>query len=78
MIVRVVLLVTVVHNFKPPPFFFISGWDQGLLGACVGEKRKLKIPAKLGYGDQGSPPTIPGNIFSLILLQYKSIASWYN
>ncbi|XP_062173891.1 peptidyl-prolyl cis-trans isomerase FKBP15-1-like [Alnus glutinosa] len=38
----------------------IKGWDQGLLGACVGEKRKLKIPAKLGYGDQGSPPTIPG------------------
>lgn len=30
---------------------------------CVGEKRKLKIPAKLGYGAQGSPPTIPGNIF---------------
>jgi len=27
---------------------------------CVGEKRKLKIPAKLGYGEQGSPPTIPG------------------
>ncbi|KAL8160598.1 hypothetical protein V2J09_002135 [Rumex salicifolius] len=38
----------------------IKGWDQGLLGMCVGEKRKLKIPAKLGYGEQGSPPTIPG------------------
>jgi hypothetical protein len=37
-----------------------SGWDQGLLGMCVGEKRKLKIPSKLGYGAQGSPPTIPG------------------
>ncbi|KAI3964202.1 hypothetical protein MKW92_040099 [Papaver armeniacum] len=31
-----------------------------LLSMCVGEKRKLKIPAKLGYGAQGSPPTIPG------------------
>jgi FK506-binding protein 2 len=41
-------------------FGFVAGWDQGLLGACVGEKRKLKIPAKLGYGEQGSPPTIPG------------------
>uniref|UniRef100_A0A0F7GZC5 peptidylprolyl isomerase n=1 Tax=Erodium texanum TaxID=28960 RepID=A0A0F7GZC5_EROTE len=38
----------------------IKGWDQGLLAMCVGEKRKLKIPAKLGYGAQGSPPTIPG------------------
>ncbi|KAJ9176629.1 hypothetical protein P3X46_011920 [Hevea brasiliensis] len=38
----------------------IKGWDQGLLGMCVGEKRKLKIPAKLGYGTQGSPPKIPG------------------
>ncbi|KAG2297972.1 hypothetical protein Bca4012_009164 [Brassica carinata] len=38
----------------------IPGWDQGLLGACVGEKRKLKIPSKLGYGDNGSPPKIPG------------------
>ncbi|KAI9085227.1 hypothetical protein K1719_032750 [Acacia pycnantha] len=38
----------------------IKGWDQGLLGMCIGEKRKLQIPAKLGYGEQGSPPTIPG------------------
>ncbi|XP_020088957.1 peptidyl-prolyl cis-trans isomerase FKBP15-1 [Ananas comosus] len=38
----------------------IKGWDQGLLGMCIGEKRKLKIPAKLGYGTQGSPPSIPG------------------
>ncbi|GMP72406.1 hypothetical protein CsSME_00030458 [Camellia sinensis var. sinensis] len=38
----------------------IKGWDQGLLGMCIGEKRKLKIPAKLGYGEQGSQPTIPG------------------
>lgn len=44
-------------------YFLLAGWDQGLLGMCVGEKRKLKIPAKLGYGPQGSPPKIPGNRF---------------
>nr|DAD21823.1 TPA_asm: hypothetical protein HUJ06_023286 [Nelumbo nucifera] len=34
--------------------------NKGLLGMCVGEKRKFKIIAKLGYGAHGSPPTISG------------------
>lgn len=28
----------------------IKGWDEGLQGMCVGEKRTLTIPAEKAYG----------------------------
>ena len=39
----------------------IAGWEEGVPGMKVGERRKLTIPPALGYGEQGNPPAIPPN-----------------
>jgi FKBP-type peptidyl-prolyl cis-trans isomerase FkpA len=52
----------------------IAGWEQGLQGMKVGEKRKLTIPPELGYGARGAGGVIPPNatlIFDIELLEIR-------
>ena len=49
----------------------ISGMEKGLLGACAGEKRLIKIPPSWGYGERGSA----SGTYSVINIQHRQIYS---
>ncbi len=51
----------------------IRGWDQGLLGAKVGEKRTLTIPPDLGYGSTGVGGVIPPDATLIFDVELVSI-----
>ncbi|MEK7080795.1 MAG: FKBP-type peptidyl-prolyl cis-trans isomerase [Patescibacteria group bacterium] len=52
----------------------IAGWDKGIVGMKVGEKKTLTIPSQDAYGANGIPGVIPPNstlIFDVELLGIK-------
>ena len=64
---------------RPRPFSFelgagrvIKGWDEGVAGMKVGGKRKLVIPAKMGYGERRAGKIPPNStlVFTIELLSF--------
>jgi len=51
----------------------VPGWSEGLQLVGVGGMIELEVPAKLGYGEAGSPPQIPPNATLHFLVELINI-----
>lgn len=57
--------------------YIIPGMDQGLQGACVGERRRVTVPPHLAYGENGTGDKIPGSavlIFDVHVIDFHNPA----
>ena len=62
-------------SFKLGAGQVIKGWDQGVDGMLIGEKRVLTIAPDMGYGSRGAGNVIPPNatlIFEVELFDLES------
>ncbi|XP_063778619.1 peptidyl-prolyl cis-trans isomerase FKBP9 isoform X2 [Pseudophryne corroboree] len=54
--------------------YVIAGMDEGLLGVCMGERRQVKIPPHLAYGEEGTGK-IPGSavlVFDIHIIDFHN------
>jgi peptidylprolyl isomerase len=61
------------YEFKLGAGKVIRGWDEGLVGMKVGGKRKLIVPYKLAYGEEGGQgiPPKADLVFEVELLKVR-------
>ena len=52
----------------------MTGWAEGIGAMRPGERRMLRVPPALAYGERGRPPIIPGNatlLYEIELLEVR-------
>lgn len=54
----------------------IKGWDEGIATMKIGEKAILRCSSDFAYGDNGSPPNIPGGATLDFVVELEDVQSF--